>query len=106
MSIDKTDSPDPLIAGTDITYTLHANNDGPSTAPNVAIRDFLPDSVAVLSVTEASVERAFRGFPATRCIRHAARTPRSLLGDEDDDDRRPRQAGRSQGRGQRGERVE
>ena len=54
MSIDKTDSPDPLVAGTDITYTLHAHNAGPSTAPNVTIRDFLPDSVAVVSVNGAS----------------------------------------------------
>jgi uncharacterized repeat protein (TIGR01451 family) len=50
VSLDKTDSPDPLVAGTDITYTLHAHNAGPSTAPDVAIRDFLPDSVSVVSV--------------------------------------------------------
>ena len=35
LSLDKLDSPDPLVAGTDITYTLHAHNAGPSTAPNV-----------------------------------------------------------------------
>ena len=45
LSLDKLDSPDPLVAGTDITYTLHAHNAGPSTAPNVTIQDFLPDSV-------------------------------------------------------------
>jgi uncharacterized repeat protein (TIGR01451 family) len=50
LSLDKTDSPDPLVAGTDITYTLHAHNGGPSTAPNVKIQDFLPNSVDVLSV--------------------------------------------------------
>ena len=63
VSIDKTDSPDPLIAGTDITYTLHANNDGPSTAPNVAIRDFLPDSVAVLSVNGGVGGTCVPGIP-------------------------------------------
>jgi uncharacterized repeat protein (TIGR01451 family) len=50
LSLDKTDAPDPLIAGTDITYTLHAHNAGPSTAPNVTIQDFLPNGVDVLSV--------------------------------------------------------
>jgi uncharacterized repeat protein (TIGR01451 family) len=50
LSLDKSDSPDPLIAGTDITYTLHAHNGGPSTAPNVTIQDFLPNSVDVVSV--------------------------------------------------------
>lgn len=50
LSLTKTDSPDPLDAGTQITYTLQAQNTGPSTAPNVRIRDFLPDSVSVVSV--------------------------------------------------------
>jgi uncharacterized repeat protein (TIGR01451 family) len=50
LSLDKTDAPDPLVAGTDITYTLHAHNAGPSTAPNVTIQDFLPNSVDVVSV--------------------------------------------------------
>jgi len=51
LSLDKTDSPDPLVAGTDITYTLHAHNAGPSTAHNVVVRDFLPASVSVVSVS-------------------------------------------------------
>ncbi len=72
VSIDKTGSPDPLVAGTDITYTLHAHNAGPSTAPNVTIRDFLPDSVAVLSVTGGVGGTCVPGIPGdplhpTRC---------------------------------------
>ena len=50
LSLTKTDAPDPLIAGTDITYTLQAHNAGPSTAPSVVIRDSLPNSVSVVSV--------------------------------------------------------
>jgi uncharacterized repeat protein (TIGR01451 family) len=50
VSLTKSDSPDPLVAGTDITYTLQAHDAGPSTAPNVVIRDPLPDSVSVVSV--------------------------------------------------------
>jgi uncharacterized repeat protein (TIGR01451 family) len=69
--LDKTDSPDPLVAGTDITYTLHAHNGGPSTAPNVKIQDFLPNSVDVLSVGGAggSCVPGVPGDPShpTRC---------------------------------------
>jgi uncharacterized repeat protein (TIGR01451 family) len=50
LSLTKSDSPDPLVAGTDITYTLQAHNAGPSTAPNVLISDPLPGSVSVVSV--------------------------------------------------------
>jgi uncharacterized repeat protein (TIGR01451 family) len=50
VSLTKTDSPDPLVAGTNITYTLTAHNAGPSTAPSVIIRDPLPSSVTVVSV--------------------------------------------------------
>jgi uncharacterized repeat protein (TIGR01451 family) len=53
LSLTKTDSPDPLVAGTDITYTLTATNNGPSTAPSVVIQDPLPGSVTVVSVSSA-----------------------------------------------------
>ncbi len=72
LSLDKTDSPDPLVAGTDITYTLQTHNAGPSTAPNVIIRDFLPDSVAVISVNGGVGGSCVPGVPGdpahpTRC---------------------------------------
>ena len=72
LSLEKLDSPDPLVAGTDITYTLHAHNAGPSTAPNVTIRDFLPDSVSVISVNGGLGGACVTGVPGdalhpTRC---------------------------------------
>ena len=72
VSLDKTDSPDPLVAGTEITYTLHAHNAGPSAAPNVAIRDSLPDSVSVVSVDGGVGGTCVPGVPGdplhpTRC---------------------------------------
>jgi uncharacterized repeat protein (TIGR01451 family) len=72
LSLDKLDSPDPLVAGTDITYTLHAHNAGPSTAPNVTIRDPLPDSLTVLSVNGGVGAVCVPGVPGdashpTRC---------------------------------------
>ena len=51
LSLTKSDSPDPLTAGTDITYALSAHNAGPSTAPSVAISDPLPSSLTVVSVS-------------------------------------------------------
>ena len=77
VSLDKSDSPDPLVAGTDITYTLHAHNAGPSIAPNVTIQDFLPDSVAVVSVNGGAGGTCVREFRVTRRIRHVAPTRRS-----------------------------
>src|SRR5262249_14946447 len=63
VSLDKTDSPDPLVAGTDITYTLHAHNSGPSVAKNVTVQDFLPDSVAVVSVNGGAGATCVPGVP-------------------------------------------
>jgi uncharacterized repeat protein (TIGR01451 family) len=72
LSLDKMDVPDPLVAGTDITYTLQAHNAGPSIAPNVSIQDFLPDSVVVLSVNGGVGATCVPGIPGdhahpTRC---------------------------------------
>jgi uncharacterized repeat protein (TIGR01451 family) len=72
LLLDKTDSPDPLVAGTQITYTLHAHNSGPSAAPSTTIRDFLPDSVAVVSVSGGVGATCVSGVPGdpthpTRC---------------------------------------
>jgi uncharacterized repeat protein (TIGR01451 family) len=38
----KSDSPDPVIAGTDVTYSMTAQNFGPSDAQNVQLTDPLP----------------------------------------------------------------
>jgi uncharacterized repeat protein (TIGR01451 family) len=72
LSLEKLDSPDPLVAGTDITYTLNAHNAGPSTAKNVVIRDLLPNSVTVVSVSGGIGGVCVPGVPGdpahpTRC---------------------------------------
>ncbi|HET6673062.1 MAG TPA: hypothetical protein VFG92_06770 [Agromyces sp.] len=43
LSITKTDSPDPVLAGNDLTYTIVVTNGGPSTANDVEVTDDLPD---------------------------------------------------------------
>ncbi|MEM1332021.1 MAG: hypothetical protein AAGG08_01065, partial [Actinomycetota bacterium] len=49
--IDKTVTPDPVVAGETATYTITATNDGPSVAQNVVLRDDLADELAVVEST-------------------------------------------------------
>ena len=49
LSITKTDSADPVIAGQDLTYTLVVTNDGPSDATNVVVTDAVPAGTSFVS---------------------------------------------------------
>lgn len=49
LSITKTDSPDPVVAGTDLTYTVTVTNGGPSTADDVVVTDPLPSGTTYVS---------------------------------------------------------
>ena len=49
LSITKTDSPAPVTAGTNLTYTLKVTNGGPSTATAVKITDPLPAGTSFLT---------------------------------------------------------
>ena len=53
LSIQKTDSPDPVLAGRVLTYTATIVNHGPSTAAGVTIEDMLPNEVDFVSATLA-----------------------------------------------------
>jgi uncharacterized repeat protein (TIGR01451 family) len=54
LAVSKADSPDPVVAGTTLTYTLVYTNAGPSHARNVAITDTLPGGVVFGRVVSAS----------------------------------------------------
>lgn len=49
LSITKTDSPDPVVAGAELTYTLQVSNGGPSTAVDVVVIDTLPAGTTLIS---------------------------------------------------------
>jgi len=51
LSIEKTDSPDPVVSGSTLTYTLSIHNAGPDTASSVIVTDNLPTGYVVTSVT-------------------------------------------------------
>ncbi len=51
LGIVKTDSPNPAVAGQQLTYTLQATNYGPSNATAVTVSDTLPAGVTFVSAT-------------------------------------------------------
>ena len=51
LSVTKSDAPDPVVDGTQLTYQAVVNNNGPSDALNVVIEDNVPAGVVINSVT-------------------------------------------------------
>lgn len=49
--IEKSDSPDPVVVGTGVTYTLTVGNRGPAAATNVTVVDTLPAGMILVSAT-------------------------------------------------------
>ena len=54
LRLTKSDAPDPVIAGTNLTYVIDVTNDGPSVAPNVFVEDSLPAQVSFVSSTPSA----------------------------------------------------
>ncbi|MGH2764478.1 MAG: hypothetical protein ACRDKA_00975, partial [Actinomycetota bacterium] len=51
LSVSKTDSPDPVPVGADLTYTITVRNDGPAAAPGVHVADALALTLDFVSAT-------------------------------------------------------
>jgi CSLREA domain-containing protein/MYXO-CTERM domain-containing protein len=50
LSVTKTDSPDPVLVGGDLVYTIKATNHGPESASNASLSDTLPSGETFVSV--------------------------------------------------------
>jgi uncharacterized repeat protein (TIGR01451 family) len=51
LSITKSDSPDPVVVGQNLTYSITVTNNGPTAASAVTVTDTLPGSVTFVSAT-------------------------------------------------------
>ena len=51
LSLMKTDTPDPVTAGGNLTYSLKVENAGPSEAANVVVTDTLPSGLVLVSTS-------------------------------------------------------
>ena len=51
VSVTKTDSPDPVVVGNNITYTITVTNNGPSDATSLSLSDAVPANTTLVSVT-------------------------------------------------------
>ncbi len=51
LSVTKSDDPDPVFAGNDLTYTITVTNNGPNDATNVTLTDTLPTGVTFVSAS-------------------------------------------------------
>ncbi|MEK7832864.1 MAG: S8 family serine peptidase, partial [Acidobacteriota bacterium] len=51
LRLAKSGSPNPVIAGTNLTYTINLTNDGPDAAANVMVSDTLPANTTFVSIT-------------------------------------------------------
>jgi uncharacterized repeat protein (TIGR01451 family) len=54
LSVTKTDSPDPVIAGNNLTYTISLTNNGPSDAQTVNLSDTLPAGTTFVSLGQGA----------------------------------------------------
>lgn len=68
LKITKTDSPDPVRAGSHLTYTIGVENLGPSPATGVTVTDDLPKNVDLVSASASSGSCSTQGGKVTCAI--------------------------------------
>lgn len=67
LAVVKTDSPDPVVAGTNLTYTITVTNNGPSDAQGVTLNDPLPAGTSFVSLSGNGIFQ-----PAGACSHNGA----------------------------------
>lgn len=67
LSITKSDSPDPVIAGEQLKYTITVSNDGPDTAGDVVVTDDLPPQVEFVTSSIPCTEATVAGHDRVTC---------------------------------------
>ena len=77
LAVNKTASPDPVIAGNDLTYTITATNNGPIAATGVQVVHALPGNVTFVSSSAGTFNAATDTL--TDSIGNLAVTPASSL---------------------------
>jgi uncharacterized repeat protein (TIGR01451 family) len=58
LAISKLDTPDPVVAGTELTYTIRVDNIGDAEALDVTVTDNLPSGVTLVSTTGCAEDPA------------------------------------------------
>lgn len=51
LALTKTGTPNPVLAGNNLTYTITVTNNGPATATNVSMKDTFPANTSFVSIT-------------------------------------------------------
>jgi uncharacterized repeat protein (TIGR01451 family) len=68
LAITKTDSPDPVVVGSTLTYTIQVSNLGPHEATGVTVIDDLPGGVSFLTATTSNGSCQRKGKKVTCAI--------------------------------------
>jgi uncharacterized repeat protein (TIGR01451 family) len=73
LSIDQTlDEPDPVVQGSNVTYTLEVKNTGPDAAANVSVRSYVPAGTAAVAFGQQSGPAFSLAFNGTEFTANAA----------------------------------
>jgi uncharacterized repeat protein (TIGR01451 family) len=74
LAISKTAAPDPVISGSNLTYTITISNDGPDAAESVTVTDILPEATTFISC-DATGGGVCSGAENNRAVTFASLAP-------------------------------
>lgn len=75
LAVTKSDSPDPVLVGANLTYTIQVTNAGPQGATSVTVTDRLPNHTDFVSATSSSGSCERKGSRVTCAIGNLAADP-------------------------------